>query len=518
MDPATDTQAAPSTSRPPVTWQPWLLAAVLLAGVVLRLWYPFPEARSRDEQTYATFAATLRTEGVAGLQRLSSAYIQDLQRLDPPPTRVGYPALVAVAQRVNGGAWETAGSWVSTIASVATLGVAAALGVEVFGLEVAVVGTVLLAAFVPDLVIARRAWTDALGSLLTCLMLYAAVRVTKGGARRGAVLWMCATGFVFALTKETAAVVWAACLVWVLLSRTRQAVFTVGASVATGLAALATLAWVSGGPAALWDIQSRFSTFHAANPYALEYQNGPPLWLLKGFFITSPLTLLLVPVGLVRAVRLRATAPEGAFLGAFAAGFLLLPFVLPNWLSLRFASPAFVPFTLTAASGLCWGVEALAQRREALRRVALLAATVLVVLVGVRDLRYFTRWWVVQPTLDLSIKMVLGTTGELPARAPDADAVSPERRARAAQLLQESTALFVQRQFDASIAVGRQALVEDPTNADVYNNIAAAYEELGQWDNAIAELQTALRLRPDFDLARNNLRWSVEQKRKATAP
>lgn len=518
MDSATETQTEPTASGLPVAWRTWLLAAVLLVGAGLRLWYPFPELRSRDEQTYASFAATLRAEGVAGLQRLSSSYIQDLQRLDPPPTRVGYPTLIALVQTLSGAPGYAAGSWVSTLASIAALGVAAALGVEVFGVEVAIISTVLLAAFVPDLVIARRAWTDALSSLLTCLILYAAVRTSKSGARTGALLVLVATGFVFALTKETAAVVWAACLVWVLVSSARRAVPTVGASVAAGIAALAILAWVSGGPAALWDIQSRFSTFHAANPYALEYQNGPPLWLLRGFFITSPLTLLLVPIGLVRAARLRTTAPEGAFLGAFAAGFLLLPFVLPNWLSLRFASPAFVPLTLTAASGLHWGVHVLGQHRVALRRVALLAATALVMLAGVRDVRYFTQWWVAQPTLDLSIKMVLGTAGEPPARAPGGDAVSPERRARAEQLLEASIALFAQRQFDASIAVGRQALAEDPTNADVHNNIAASYEELGQWDNAITELQIALRLRPDFELARNNLRWSVRQKRKALAP
>ena len=46
--------------------------------------------------------------------------------------------------------------------------------------------------------------------------------------------------------------------------------------------------------------------------------------------------------------------------------------------------------------------------------------------------------------------------------------------------------------------------------------MGAAYAALHMWDAAIqADLQ-ALRLRPDFALARNNLAWAMEQKRIGT--
>jgi hypothetical protein len=49
------------------------------------------------------------------------------------------------------------------------------------------------------------------------------------------------------------------------------------------------------------------------------------------------------------------------------------------------------------------------------------------------------------------------------------------------------------------------------------DNMAAAFEGMQMWDNAIDAARQALKIRPDFQLARNNLAWSEEQKRKAKA-
>jgi tetratricopeptide (TPR) repeat protein len=66
--------------------------------------------------------------------------------------------------------------------------------------------------------------------------------------------------------------------------------------------------------------------------------------------------------------------------------------------------------------------------------------------------------------------------------------------------------------FQQSIDAARQALRLKPDYAEAYNNIAAAYEGMEKWDEAIAAAREALRLRPDFPLARNNLAWSEAQK------
>ena len=52
-----------------------------------------------------------------------------------------------------------------------------------------------------------------------------------------------------------------------------------------------------------------------------------------------------------------------------------------------------------------------------------------------------------------------------------------------------------------------------PILPEAYNNIAADYEDLHQWDLAIEAAKQALKLRPDFQLAKNNLAWAESQKK-----
>ena len=44
-------------------------------------------------------------------------------------------------------------------------------------------------------------------------------------------------------------------------------------------------------------------------------------------------------------------------------------------------------------------------------------------------------------------------------------------------------------------------------------NFAHPHGHHMEWDLAIAAAQEALRIKPDFTLARNNLNWAMEQKR-----
>jgi tetratricopeptide (TPR) repeat protein len=62
------------------------------------------------------------------------------------------------------------------------------------------------------------------------------------------------------------------------------------------------------------------------------------------------------------------------------------------------------------------------------------------------------------------------------------------------------------------IEAARQALRLRPDYAEAYNNIAAGHQALGEWDEAISAAAEAIRIRPDFQLARNNLAWSQRQK------
>jgi tetratricopeptide (TPR) repeat protein len=68
--------------------------------------------------------------------------------------------------------------------------------------------------------------------------------------------------------------------------------------------------------------------------------------------------------------------------------------------------------------------------------------------------------------------------------------------------------------YKESIAAARQALKLRPNYAAAYNNIGAAYNALKMWDEAIPALEKALKLDPNFQLARNNLAWARRQRLK----
>ena len=85
----------------------------------------------------------------------------------------------------------------------------------------------------------------------------------------------------------------------------------------------------------------------------------------------------------------------------------------------------------------------------------------------------------------------------------------------AEQWLNLSLYAYQHQRYLESIAAAQTAVKLKPDYADAYNNIAAAYSALRLWDFAIAAAQEALRIRPDYQLARNNLNWALEQKRLA---
>lgn len=95
-----------------------------------------------------------------------------------------------------------------------------------------------------------------------------------------------------------------------------------------------------------------------------------------------------------------------------------------------------------------------------------------------------------------------------PARIP-----APPTGSMPGDLLNVSLRRYQQRDFEGCIETARQVLALDPRSAEAYNNIAAASAELQRWDEAIAAAREALRLRPDLQLAKNNLAWAEQGKR-----
>ena len=79
--------------------------------------------------------------------------------------------------------------------------------------------------------------------------------------------------------------------------------------------------------------------------------------------------------------------------------------------------------------------------------------------------------------------------------------------------LNRSLAAYRAGNFQQCIDEARAALKLKPDYAEAYNNIAAGYQSLGRWDDAIQAASEAVRLKPDFQLAKNNLAYAQEQKR-----
>jgi tetratricopeptide (TPR) repeat protein len=66
-------------------------------------------------------------------------------------------------------------------------------------------------------------------------------------------------------------------------------------------------------------------------------------------------------------------------------------------------------------------------------------------------------------------------------------------------------------EYERSIEAAQEALKLRPNYDLAYNNICAAYNELEQWDRAIEAGEKAVKINPNSQIARNNLAWAKQQ-------
>jgi tetratricopeptide (TPR) repeat protein len=99
-----------------------------------------------------------------------------------------------------------------------------------------------------------------------------------------------------------------------------------------------------------------------------------------------------------------------------------------------------------------------------------------------------------------------------PTATPVAQNLSPADAA-----MQRSLAHAQARRYQECIDAAREALKLNPTYAEAYNNLGYCSGGLGKWDEGVHYLNEALRIRPDFPLAKGNLSW-IQTERAKTAP
>ena len=85
---------------------------------------------------------------------------------------------------------------------------------------------------------------------------------------------------------------------------------------------------------------------------------------------------------------------------------------------------------------------------------------------------------------------------------------SPPALVEAESYLAFSLQCYREGRYAESIEACRAALALRPEYAEAWNNIGAAYNQLGQFEKGFQACQESLRLKPDFQLARNNLEYA----------
>jgi tetratricopeptide (TPR) repeat protein len=74
--------------------------------------------------------------------------------------------------------------------------------------------------------------------------------------------------------------------------------------------------------------------------------------------------------------------------------------------------------------------------------------------------------------------------------------------------------LYAQHRFRESADANMLALRYNPGNELAWNNLCSCYNEMHEWEKAIDAANKAIALKPDFQLARNNLKFALENKNK----
>jgi hypothetical protein len=403
----------------------WLLPVLVVlvcAGAALRWSHTLRVGyRTPDERTYVAQARTLSEEGVDGMRERVQRYLNDsVERLYPPPSRIGHIGLVAASMRVSGWTDARAGSLLSTLTSVASLAVVAIVCAQLFSPTVAVASVAVFALFPPELAVALRAWGDAPMGLIGVLLLALALPLARGQWHPARLVAFALVGALGVVLKESAPLIFGLCtlaVLWPLLRARdwRRAALLLTVTGAAVLAGIAVLAWGAGGLGTFASVMIGWQRANAGNIYALTMQTGPGYLLFWGFWIVAPVITLLAAVGVVALALARSTASRVALLGsesawsaavgmsAVTAGFLAAPMLLAHWLNLRYVSVVFAPIAVLAGIGVAALVDWLAPRLSMpvpMRRILL--AVLLLAALAIDYRRFRTDFVTGDATVDLS--------------------------------------------------------------------------------------------------------------------
>lgn len=396
-----------------------LIVLALGLGVTLRLLnLSNVGSRTSDEVTYTRQANVWLQHGRAGIRSLVAEYQRDsVVRYSPMPTRAGMIRLLAATMQWTGRRDQAVGALVSCAASIASLALLVLIGIRFMPPLAALVAVFFHAVFPPELVIARRTWTDALVELSALVLVWITCEIVRDSSRK---VWYFAFALVGGLSitlKESMPVPYAICgawLLWVLLKQRRERANALFLTAAVAVGIVVSVWWMATMAGSLSDLVSivtGISGVNALNPYALEFATGPGYLLLDGLWIVSPSIALFSLVGLLAVIKgpreLDDYRVAVMWIALFTLSNVAIAMIVPHWLNLRYISVAFGTYCLLAGLGVWYLSLALRSSTRKGARIAF-AALMGIILIGgaVKDYLYFRTIFVTNGTGDLSIKKI----------------------------------------------------------------------------------------------------------------
>jgi tetratricopeptide (TPR) repeat protein len=453
-----------------------------------------------DEGAYFRQATAVRDDGPRAFATLADRYLDDpaLQGM-PPPIRIGHLALAAAFLSVNPSIRS-----LSVLSLVCHAALALATFAFVWRLWDPVIGTLAgaLVAWSPlGLGIARRALMDGEAALFLVGALFLFTLWLATG-RRGAFGAFAALLALAMVVKETA---------WLFLP------FFVAALIVLRVTAMPHVGWrhllvtalavpaaagalfaAAFGAARFVRVEELARSLNAVTPnhYLTAYGSGPWYEYLVAFLLLSPVVALLFFLFCGSyATGGRAHLPTTVALVFFIYGIAVLALVPKNP---RVALPLSVIVRMGAAMAI------VALRRAAWRRspaAGALVGALLVATAAASDVTAYARYFGAGGIYDPVTYNLLERERMVPEPANGGRS--------AAQVADEYLVLsfkyYQARDYPSAVRASQAALAWRPGDGAAYNNIGAAYCEMGRWTEAIAALETALRLDPSSELAKRNL-------------
>lgn len=410
------------------------LIFLVLGGAALRIhFFSHDLARSPDERVYARQANMVLANGtLPGLRSLAEELAADPVNVGkyPSPLRAGFILTDASWMQLTGDNTPAGAAQLSLLCSMLALALLAACAYRWLPPFAALAATLLYAVFPLELTIARRAWQDALISLVGLALLALAIALARASQRMRAPLLAFFTllGAYAFTVKENLGLAFLLCgagLAVHLFARGRRtAALLVCASTAAGAAlAVVLLSWIYGGLGVFLQLEHTMLHHSAGTAYDLEFNMGPAWMFPAALLRVAPVAMLAALLGgmaaLYRPLRARSLARADVWAGMvlLAAGTMLIQVATARY-DLRYTAPVYGALLLLAGDGVARITPGLYRRLLPLGAVAAWAILGSALAVAaLRDLNFARDKLLNTGMQDLALRPVLGVAPLPPPQA-----------------------------------------------------------------------------------------------------